>query len=623
MYVATVIPTARGIPFDTLTYYSPEALAPGTLVVIPLGKQIIMGIVVDTLPLIHAKTLVKKAPFSLKKIKQVVGYSGYFSHVVHALQSSALTQMVPLGAIAATVMPSSLFDFLRKQPFDTPDTTMVPTAEAGSESVEVGTTEERVNHYRQLIRSAFAAKKSVYLVAPTIRAVEQWKEMLAKGIQKYAFALHSKSTKKYVRNVCSTLATSDRPVVVCMTPGFFFIPRTDLGHVIIEDESSTLYKTNDRYAIDSRICIHHFCRLMQLHIVWGDTLPRFETLQRLKALHLPRTYVPDKLHLVAVSPYRGTLPQEVIDLVHHAQKKKYRLFIYTHRKGVASLSRCADCGTVVTCPTCALPMVLRTQMLSDGSRLHSFVCTHCGDTLPSSHVCSLCGSWNITPLAIGTESVRDALITHIGEQQVITIDDDLVPESATLEKLLLSIRQKKFVVVVGTTKFLPYIKHIHYTLIPYIDRLLSIPSFRTVENTLRLIMECNEHSDKGVVVFTRTPDFPFIKKLSTQKINTIISDELELRREFGYPPYGVVLKLSLTVPSGHRENIRAAMSDYFKESDITALQPRRIRPDSMKLLMVWIMTTSEQHIEEEGAHIVQFLSSLHFPYKIEQNPDRF
>lgn len=622
MYVATIIPIARGIPFDVLTYYASAHVVAGTLVSIPFGRQLIVGVVYECVPLAEAKTLIKNASFSLKKVRTILGHLAYFEQAVLAIQATAIQALAPVGAVAASMMPHFLFDYMHGEKLtDVLSTHTLPEI-PGEESVLTATILDRTDQYKRLVRSAFAAKQSVYFVAPTIRALETWKTRLEKGIQKHIVILHSKTTKKNLRSAFSLIKTSERPLLVFVTPGFFLIPRADLGHVIAENESSTLYKTSDRFAIDTRILIRYFCEYSRINLIWGDAMPRFETLARLKGDHLPRAYVPDKLHVVPIDHYRTVLPSEVMDLIRHAEQKKYRLFIYTNRKGIAPLSRCADCGTVVNCPTCELPVVLRYRTGADGSRERSFICTHCGDTLPTTHLCTYCGSWNITPVAIGTESIRDEVISLVGPDHVFTIDDDLTPDSVTIEKSIREIGLKKFAVVIGTIKILPFLKGIHYTLFPYFDRLLSTPSLSTTETALRLIMECNEQSSEGVLICTRTPDFPLIKQLETQKINAIIAEELAARRELGYPPYGALIKVSMTVPEGHRMRIKESVEDYLKETDMTALPARRISPGSMKVLMVWIIKAATTYIEDEGMQLSGFLESLKFPYKVEQNPER-
>ena len=623
MQVATIIPIARGIPFDMLTYYTADLLAPGTLVSVPFGKQVIIGIVVESDSLAEAKALVKQAAFSLKKIKQVLGYLPYFAQAIAALQATATTTLAPVGAVAGSTIPQFLFEYMQSEKL----TDILATAESSkslwNESVIAANTTDRTDHYKRIIRGAFAAKQSVFFVAPTIRALTLWQERLEKGIQKHVIVLHSKTTKKNLRSAFAQIKTSTRPLLVFVTPGFFLIPRSDLGVVIAEDESSNLYKTSDRFAIDTRILIREFCEHAGLSLTWGDTIPRIETLERLHQDHFPRSYIPDKLHIVSIDHYRTVLPSEVMDLIRHAQKKKFRLFIYTNRKGIAPLSRCADCATIVTCPTCSLPVVLRNRILPDGSSERYFVCTHCADTLPATHICVHCGSWNITPTPIGTESLREEIASLVGEEHVIAVDDDITPDSSTIESLIKEVQQKKFVIVIGTIKALPYLKGIHYTIIPYIDRILSVPALSTTETVLRLVMECNEKSSEGVILCTRNPDFPIIKQLASQKINAIISDELTLRKELGYPPYGLIVKISLTAPIAHRGKIKEAMDKYFTGTDITALPPRRISVGSMKILMVWIIKAPLSYMEDEGTAITRFMDSIRFPYKIEQNPDKF
>lgn len=618
MQVATVIPIARGIPFDTLTYYSADTLQNGTLVEIPFGKQTINGIVVDCIPLTEAKTLVKSAAFSLKKIKRIVAHIPYFERAISALRTTAAQSFAPIGAVAGAVIPSILFDHIAGEKISVEqnsNTTFI-------EHCTVATIADRANTYKQLIRTAFAEKKSVVFVTPTIRGLAEWKGQLEKGIQKHVIILHSKVSKKDMRSYFSLIKSSERPLLIFATPGYLLIPRADVGYMIAEDESSTLYKTSDRYMIDLRIVVRDLAEALAIDLTWGDTMPRFETLARLNADHLPRSYVPEKLHIVPVEHYRNTLPTEVMDLVFHAQKKKRRLFIYTNRKGVAPLSRCGDCATIVTCPACTLPMVLRNRTRA-GITERYFSCTHCGEELGADHHCTYCGSWNIVPRTIGTESVRDEIVSAVGADNVFTIDDDLVPDSSAIEKLITEVQQKKFAVVIGTIKVLPYLQGIHYTIIPYLDRILSTPSLYTTESVLRLVMDCDMRSSDGVILCTRTPDFPLIKQLETKKLNAIITDELMVRKELKYPPYGVIIKISLTTPEGYRTRIKESVERYFSSTDITALPARRVSLGSMKVLMVWIMTATPTYIEEENQQIISFLDSLHMPYKVEQNPERF
>lgn len=622
MYIATVIPISKGIPFDTLTYFSAELLPMGTIVSVPFGKQKINAIIGECQTLSEAKTAIKNASFALKKIHGTVGHVPLLEAVVAGLQETSQRTLTPLGAIAAAVMPNSFFEYVSTEKLVALTEEDLIVEKKFTEESVAGTVTERADYYKRLIRTSFAAKKSILFIAPTIRNLEQWKKSLEKGIPKHVVILHSKVTKKELRSAFSLIKQSDRPLIVFATPGYSVIPRTDSGAVIIEDESSSLYKTNDRFRTDLRVFFQAFARAAMLQLYWGDTIPRFATLQQTDATQLPRTFIPDKLTIVPVEPYRSILPTEVVEIIRHAEKKKRRLYVYANRKGVAPLSRCADCGTIVTCEACTLPMILRNRRRADGVEERYFVCSHCTATLPATHTCTYCDSWNITPVSIGTESIRDAIAAIVGSEFVTTIDDDLTPDSATIETLLNDLDKQKFCIIIGTIKVLPFLKNINYCLFPFFDRLLSTPSLYTTENVLRLVMECNEKAVDGVLVFTRQPEFPLIRQLETQKINSIIHDELELRRELGYPPFGSIIKISLTVPEGYRHSVIEKVQEFLTDAEATMMPARRISVGSMKMLLTWIIKTPSTYIEEEGPTLASFLTSLHFPYLIEENPER-
>jgi primosomal protein N' len=353
MYILSVIPIQRGIPFSTLSYYSSEALSAGTIIQVPLGKQTIYGLVYSSTSLIESKSHVKKATFSLKKIKSVVGLSIFSLGVVQGLHEASQRTLAPIGALAGSVINELFFDFFQQTK------EVVENLNPDKEPLVIyGTLSDRTDEYKRIIRSAFAQKQSVVLVAPSIRQVEFWYKVLQKGISSHSALLHSKCNKRDQRMALAAIKQSERPIFICTTPSFATIPREDITTIILEDESSNLYKSHDRYEIDQRIVIESISKASKIQIVYGDTLPRFETFQKIGGTHLSRSFTPDKLVIVPTDPYRTILPSETIELVRYCKKNKKSLFIYTNRKGIAPLSRCADCGTTVDCPTCGLPIVL-------------------------------------------------------------------------------------------------------------------------------------------------------------------------------------------------------------------------------------------------------------------------
>ncbi len=575
------------------------------------------GLVHECTSLIEAKTSIKQATFSLKRIKKVLGMSPYSKALVEGLHEASAKTLTPIGSLAGAVINELFIDVIQ-QPHSLGEEISV---EVKIPLLSYGSHIDRIDTYKRIIRTAFAQKKSVVLVAPSIRAVEYWYTTLQKGIASHSVLIHSKRTKRDQKSALSAIKSSDRPLFICATPQSAIIPREDITTMILEDEASPLYKLHDRYAADMRIVLECIAKASSIQMVYGDTLPRFETLEKAGGSHVPRSFTPEKLVVVPTEPYRTILPSETIELLRYCQKNKKSVLIYTNRKGIAPVSRCADCGTSVDCPTCGLPIVLRYKV-TNGERERLFICTHCGDTLPPTHICTYCASWNITPVSIGTESIRDAVIDIVGSDYVITVDDDLTPDAKELESLIADTQKHKWFVMVGTQKLLPYIKQIDFIVIPFFDRLLSIPSPFTVEEVLRLLMECNEKTKDTLIICTKKPDFPITTLLATKKIQELIESDIETRRTLSYPPFGILMKLSITVPSAHKDSIIQKVTAFFEGLDMTMLPIRRITPESMRLLCVWIIQANNDYTLDYGDDLQEFLQDLRFPNTIDINPTR-
>lgn len=617
MYILSIIPIARGIPFSSLSYYGSEALSLGTMVQIPLGRQTINGLVYDCTSLIEAKTSIKQANFSLKKIKGVVGQSPFLFSLVEGLKDASVRTLTPVGSLAGAVINDlfvETFESLSSQ--NREDRTLKK-----SPVLVYGTQPERTDNYKRIIRSAFANKESVVFVAPTIRSAQYWYSTLQKGIGAHSVILHSKKTKHDQKTALTLIKNSTRPLFICTTPQSAVIPRSDIKTMIVEDESSTLYKLHDRFGADMRIVLSTIADYLGIQIVYGDTIPRFETLIETQSTNLARSFTPDKLAIVPTEPYRSVLPIEVIELIRYCQKNKKGLFIYTNRKGIAPLSRCSDCGTSVDCPTCGLPIVLRHKIVG-GERERMFICTHCGDALPATHLCSYCGSWNITPVSIGTESIYEAVSKIVESKHIVTVDDSLTPDDKSVESILEDVQKRKWFIMIGTQKLLPYIKQIDFIVIPFFDRLLSTPSPYTVEEILRLVMECNEKTKDTLIISTKKPDFEITKALATKKIQSIIDSDIETRRALKYPPFGSLLKLSVTVPSSHKDVLVEKVTRFFASYEATMTPPRRVSPESMKLLCTWIISVDNDYIMDYSEELQAFLQDIRFPYSLDINPSR-
>jgi primosomal protein N' (replication factor Y) len=226
-------------------------------------------------------------------------------------------------------------------------------------------------------------------------------------------------------------------------------------------------------------------------------------------------------------------------------------------------------------------------------------------------------------VSIGTESLQEEVVGIVGDQNVISVDDDINLDEAETAILIENIKKKKSFVMIGTQKLLPFIKGVDFIAIPFFDRILSVPSPFVVEETLRLLIECNEYVKENLIICTKNPEFTITKQLATKKINSIISDDLESRKILKYPPFGILLKISITIPNGQSVAINDKIHDFFHLYDVTKMPMRKINHIGNKLLGVWIIQINDNFLEDHSNNLRNFLENTHLPYKIDIDPHRF
>jgi primosomal protein N' len=163
MYVITVVPLKRGITIDTLSYFGSEAYAPGTIVSIPVRNQQVLGLVTEATEVSAAKTALRAATFSLRKLPPQRGTSMLGTAYVQTAESLGKAYAAPLGTILYNLLPPEI----RIGEIPIPHTHHVE--HKVTESIEVLQAREDERHlvYRSLVRETFAHAGSILFVTPT------------------------------------------------------------------------------------------------------------------------------------------------------------------------------------------------------------------------------------------------------------------------------------------------------------------------------------------------------------------------------------------------------------------------------------------------------------------------
>ena len=210
MKLLEVIPIARGISAETLTYFTASEVAIGSIVKVPLRKKTIPAIVLSLQEVSEAKSSIKDLAYSVRKIKEIKSFDLILPKFMEASKEIADYLAASTGSVMNSIIPKNILLNADKLKIE------IKAGAANSRPHEKfvlqADDEERYANYRSFIREEFAKGFSVFFCLPTIQDIKKTFEVLSKGIEQYAFILHSGMPKKEVLKNWMKVLSEAHPV---------------------------------------------------------------------------------------------------------------------------------------------------------------------------------------------------------------------------------------------------------------------------------------------------------------------------------------------------------------------------------------------------------------------------
>ena len=219
-----------------------------------------------------------------------------------------------------------------------------------------------------------------------------------------------------------------------------------------------------------------------------------------------------------------------------------------NRRGTASVVLCRDCGHVQACPDCERPLVYHQA----GTTLR---CHHCGRATPLATRCPAC-ALAADPLprrrdgAGGARGPRAASApagrpAGSGRRR---------PQGRGRARVLDAFAAGRSDVLVGTSLVAKGLDVPGVTLVGVVssDVALNLPDERAAERTYQLLSQAVGRAGRGdrpgrAILQTYQPDHPAIRAVASGDADDVLRAELDLRRRFGSPPFGRLVKLTVAL----------------------------------------------------------------------------
>lgn len=586
MYIVTVIPIQKGFQKENLTYFSPTEVKTGSIVSVPLRSKTTDAIVINTEDARNLKFDLKKADFQLKKILGVKGHSPFSKSFFEACERAKDYTISNTGVVIKSLLPTvfleNLKDLKNNQDIDVLENLHEGENVKQEKLIFQALTEDRMSWYRTLIREAFAKKQSVFICVPTRFDIEQLKEELTKGIGQYVFTFHSDLNKKTLINTYNSCINEQHPILIIGTGMFLSIPRNDIKTIIIEHESSDAYKQIGRPFIDIRTFAEILSSINKIKLIFGDTLLRPETLERhdkgeLGEVASPLFRLPKAERQMVVdmreevdekgSKIFSILSQTTRKMISYALEHNESVFLFTIRKGLAGVTVCNDCGYTLLCPSCSTPVVLYGSKQRNATKIASsriFMCNKCGYKDTTEVRCNNCSSWNLTPLGIGTDRVYDEIKNLYPNAKIIQVDKETTSTTKEASEAMVSFYKNPGSILIGTEMVFSYINTpVTHSAIISLDGLLSIPSFNITQKILHTIEKLHDITKRNLIIQTRLADNPILEHILNGNVLPLYREDLKERKQFGYPPFKRLIKISFSGSAGDSEKARLYIDKYL------------------------------------------------------------
>ena len=485
--------------------------------------------------------------------------------------------------------------------------------------------------YIKLLEQYIKEGKQVLFLLPEIALTTQLVQRLTAYFGNEVAVFHSKYTNNERIEVWNqVLENSPKAKVVIGVRSALFLPFSNLGCIIVDEEHEQTFKQHDpapRYhARDAAIVL---AKQHGAKVVLGSATPSLETyynvqsnkygLTELKVRYgnvvLPEIQLVDLKDKYFRKKMSGHFSDELLEEITETLSKGEQVILFQNRRGFSPYVECMTCGHVPHCPSCDVSLTyykFKNQLR----------CHYCGHSIANPTHCHSCQSVDVTSKGFGTEQIEMELKTLFPEKNIGRMDQDTTRGKFGFEKIIDSFKNREIDVLVGTQMLAKGLDFDNVTLVGILnaDNLLNQPNFRAYERAYQMMMQVSGRAGRSekkgkVVIQTYNPYHNTIQQVLGNDYAGMYKEQIYERQNFKYPPFFRLVKLTMK----HRDFDKLKEGSMWlynvlsQNLDMPVLGPEepainRIRNEYIRTIMVKIPV--QQHLGNTKKNIAKVLMSF-------------
>ena len=413
--------------------------------------------------------------------------------------------------------------------------------------------------YIELITEVINKGQQVLYLLPEISLTPQMVMRLQERFGSEVTVYHSKFSVHERTEVWNNiLENKAKAKIIVGTRSALFLPFSDLGLLIVDEEHELSYKQFDpspRYhARDSAIVL---ANIHQAKVLLGSATPSVESSfnhmsekygwvelgERYGAIELPEIITVDLKLAHKKKKVKGGFTETLIQEMVQTLAMGKQIILFQNQRGYAPVIECLDCGHMPHCHQC--DVTLTYHQYTDQLKCH-----YCGYQIAVPQKCHACGLPNLSTKGLGTQQIQEQVAALFPEVKVARMDWDTTRGKWAFDKLIHSFANQEVKILVGTqmvVKGLDF-QNVHLVGVLNADHLLNFPDFRAHERTYQMLSQVAGRAGRKelrgkVLIQTYQPHHPIIQQVIDGNYGQMLEQQLKDRKEYHYPPYTRLIRI--------------------------------------------------------------------------------
>lgn len=591
-YYLVWVRSSRYHSSEALTYASEVRLKTGSIVQVELQNEPVLGVVSGP---------AQPPRFKTKPVGRVYDLPTLPVHLLKLAEWLKGYYPAPLGILSQQLLPAGLSEKRLAGPpnkFAKPSFSKLPklTAEQ-AEALEAMrerdtyllhgiTGSGKTRLYIEKAAETVASGRSAIVLTPEISLTSQLAAAFRKVFGERVIVMHSQQAPGERQQAWLDCLRATEPVVVIGPRSALFAPLAKPGLIILDEAHEAAYKQEQAPQYQTGRVAAYLAGLTRSTLVLGSATPsvtdyyladqKRKPIIKLSSLAQPGQHDETKVSLVdrkdqSQFDRSQLLSRELLKAVEAALARGEQSLLYLNRRGTARLVLCENCGWQALCPHCDVPLTYH----GDQHRLHCHSCDH---KQPVPAGCPSCGHADIIFKTAGTKALVAEAERLFPGARVVRFDTDNL-RAERFEQHYDMVREGQIDILVGTQLLakgldLPRLSTLGIVLA---DTSLYLPDFSAQERTFQLISQVLGRIGRGhlagrAVIQTYHPDHPVLLDAIANNYEDFYRKELGSRRQFLFPPFCYLLKLTV-----RRASIKSAEQAALKLKEAIETGGHKVR----------------------------------------------